>query len=376
MKFVIPGANVKTTGKVIHCLAKIGDEVYLEPSLDSLTLRAVNLSRSAFAQFSFGSSFFSSIEQDAGASKDNPGSENCKVMVRSLLLAFRSLSVLEKTVDTCCLQIDNTNCKLDVSFKCRHSVGKEFSLGLLEYENTRPMYDMNECNNRWVIQSGLMQENAGNFLPNQEEVTMTVRTESFKINNYNDLVDEKKQDVQTELSMQPGEFETYEISKDSSLTFCLKEFRSLLTFAEFSQLPIIADFSEGGSPLILSLSQGEMLTCTYVLATLADDDNFQPSLETPEPQATNEKSQPIPSVPPAGLLGLLHSTQNENGNIDADMPDISRIPYPEPDVNEIEGSPPAKKKTFLFRRCFNSTWHPSKVPGHQQVLAPDSDEEV
>ena len=81
MKFVIPGANVKTTGKVIHCLAKIGDEVYLEPSLDSLTLRAVNLSRSAFAQFSFGSSFFSSIEQDAEVSVDNPGSENCKVKV-------------------------------------------------------------------------------------------------------------------------------------------------------------------------------------------------------------------------------------------------------------------------------------------------------
>lgn len=46
MKFVIPGDKVKTTGKVIHCLAKIGDEVYLEPSPDSLTLRSVNLSRS------------------------------------------------------------------------------------------------------------------------------------------------------------------------------------------------------------------------------------------------------------------------------------------------------------------------------------------
>ena len=42
---------------------------------------------------------------------------------------------------------------------------------------------------------------------------MTVRADSFKINNYNDVVDEKKQEVQTELSMQPGEFEKYEISK-------------------------------------------------------------------------------------------------------------------------------------------------------------------
>ena len=47
MKFTIPGGNVKTTGKVIHCLAKIGEEVYMEPSIDGLTIRTVNLSRLA-----------------------------------------------------------------------------------------------------------------------------------------------------------------------------------------------------------------------------------------------------------------------------------------------------------------------------------------
>ena len=45
MKFVVPGSNVKLLGKAIHCLAKIGDEVYLEPTRDSLALRTVNSSR-------------------------------------------------------------------------------------------------------------------------------------------------------------------------------------------------------------------------------------------------------------------------------------------------------------------------------------------
>ena len=73
-----------------------------------------------------------------------------------------------------------------------------------------------------MIQPALMQEANGNFLPNQDEVTMTVRTDSFKINNYNDVVDEKTKDVQTELSMQPGEFEKYEISKVGFLyQYCL-----------------------------------------------------------------------------------------------------------------------------------------------------------
>jgi len=383
MKFIIPGGNVKTMGKVIHCLAKIGDEVFLEPSVDSLTMRAVNLSRSAFAQFNFSASFFSSIEDDAEMSDDGPSDENCKVMVRSLLLAFRSLVTLDKTVDTCTLWIDNINSKLNVSFKCRHHIGKEFSLGLLEYENSRPMYDINECNNKWMILASLMQEANGNFLPNQEEVTMTVRGDSFKMKNYIDLVDETKQkhEIHSELSMQPGEFEMYDISQDASVTFCLKEFRSLLTFAEFCQVPIMATFSDGGSPLVLSLSQGEILTCTYVLATLAEEDTLNP---TSNIAAASRTSLSIPSVAPTSIL---HSTQRETNNMETELmplgvrPDVSTIPALDlksntpDDANEIEGSPPAKKKNFLFRRCFNSTWHPSQVAGHQQVLAPDSDEE-
>ena len=45
MKYTIPGENMKTAGKVIHLLAKMGEVVSLEPSEDSLTLRTVNLAR-------------------------------------------------------------------------------------------------------------------------------------------------------------------------------------------------------------------------------------------------------------------------------------------------------------------------------------------
>ena len=45
MKFIIPNTNVKVFGKAIHCLAKIGDEVFLEQEEDSLMLRTVNISK-------------------------------------------------------------------------------------------------------------------------------------------------------------------------------------------------------------------------------------------------------------------------------------------------------------------------------------------
>ena len=116
-----------------------------------------------------------------------------------------------------------------------------------------------QCQNKWIIDSKVMQDANGNFLANQEEVTMFVESGSFKIKNYNDNVDEKKQ-IHTELSMQPGEFESYEITEDASITFCLKEFRSLLLFAEYLNLPITAHFSQGGLPLVLSIAQGDFLS--------------------------------------------------------------------------------------------------------------------
>ena len=45
MKLVIPATNVKHFGKTIHCMAKVGEEIYVEPSLDGLTLKTVNSCR-------------------------------------------------------------------------------------------------------------------------------------------------------------------------------------------------------------------------------------------------------------------------------------------------------------------------------------------
>ena len=170
---------------------------------------------------------------------------------------------------------------------------------MLESDPLRAVYDINQvlafhyvlikpfkkminpqCNNKWVIDSKVMHDANNNFLANQEEVTMIVTKDSFKMKNYNDDVDEKKQ-IHTVLSMQPGEFEQFEINEDTSATFCLKEFRSLLLFSEFLNIPINAHFSKGGQPIILSISQGDFLSSKYVLSTLAEDGTSQPAARTP-----------------------------------------------------------------------------------------------
>ena len=245
-----------------------------------------------------------------------------------------------------------------------------------------------QCNNKWVIDSKVMHDANNNFLANQEEVTMIVTKDSFKMKNYNDDVDEKKQ-IHTVLSMQPGEFEQFEINEDTSATFCLKEFRSLLLFSEFLNIPINAHFSKGGQPIILSISQGDFLSSKYVLSTLAEDGTSQPAARTPGSCRTA-------AVRPAESRGVLHSTQRPDTSMAVSQvistPDLSNIPPPSgvqnnfeqslnvinedneerPDNNEdcFQASPPAKKqKNFLFRSiifnriCAMNNLHYIEIPG-------------
>jgi hypothetical protein len=60
------------------------------------------------------------------------------------------------------------------------------------------------------------------------------------------FISEMKKTVRTELCLEPGEFDHYSIGVDTSVTFCLREFRAVLLFAEAFNLPVAANFEIGG----------------------------------------------------------------------------------------------------------------------------------
>jgi len=415
MKYIIPGSNIKLFGKAIHSLAKIGDEIYIEPGGgNELALRAVNSSRSAYATFNFSSSFFSSASVDGDAG----GEGRCKVMVRSLLLAFRSLAVLEKTVEWCSLATPHPD-RLEVVLHCRHQVEKHYSMMQVECEDSlRAVYNLSTCSNSWTIMARTLQEANVFFLATQEEVSMTVSPSLLRMRNYSEDYDASKT-VNTELSMQPAEFEKYCITEDTVLTFCLKEFRSLVSFAEYLNLPLVANFSKGGHPLILSVTTpGTSLpvSCVFVLATLSADESGvhtetipvsrQPSTPLSRERQLSNVSQaelsinnltrdsdllpgranstqllsvsklpPAPSLPPSPNVSSILPRDNTAPLCPQDSL-ATMCPPPPPAPDTLQATPPPKKKRHkLFNRCFEKTFNPNQIPGADKVLAPDSDED-
>jgi len=279
----------------------------------------------------------------------------------------------------------------------------------VDCDPVRAVYSTDDCNNRWTVQAKVLHEAHGNFLVNQEEVTMHVGPNRFKINNYADECADEKKRINTELSMQPGEFQSYDIGQPTSLTFCLKELKSLIGFSEPLGLAITASFTEGGRPIILTTDTATGVSCVFVLATLANPDgpaasNLPRVANTPAPKkaaassaassstqehvtvdcTTTSFNQSVSSaMMSAPVPKRLNSTQAVSGKV-AMMDSLSLSAIPEPEVNGdgdhgeqiLAGTPPAKKKKrTLFARCYDATFCPSQVPGAEKVLAPDSDEE-
>ncbi|KAG8537807.1 hypothetical protein GDO81_023801 [Engystomops pustulosus] len=75
----------------------------------------------------------------------------------------------------------------------------------------------------------------------------------------------------TELSLSREEFLDYQLQEQREITFCLREFRGLLAFAESSSLPVSIHFDSGGCPVVFGVDDAT-LAAHFVLATLSDAD--------------------------------------------------------------------------------------------------------
>ncbi|MBW03492.1 Cell cycle checkpoint control protein RAD9A, partial [Eschrichtius robustus] len=141
MKCLVTGSNVKVLGKAVHSLSRIGDELYLEPLEDGLSFRTVNSSRSAYACFLFAPLFFQQYQAAT------PGQDplRCKILMKSFLSVFRSLAMLEKTVEKCCISLNGRSSRLVVQLYCKYGVRKTHNLSFQDCESLQAVFDPAVC---------------------------------------------------------------------------------------------------------------------------------------------------------------------------------------------------------------------------------------
>ncbi|KAG9345582.1 hypothetical protein JZ751_008726 [Albula glossodonta] len=387
MDCMVTGGNVKVLAKAIHSLSRIGEELYLEPQEDGLALRTVNSSRSAYACFLFAPLFFQKY-----ASGRNP-TFRCKMAVKCVQAVFRSLSSLEKTVERCHIELNVEKSRLTFTLHCKHGLLKTHNLSFQDSESLQAVFDKDSCPNILQAQPRLLVDTVLHFPPSLEEVSVSVSGERVWFRNHVEEEAERSRAMLTELCISAEEFEQFAVSAPTRITFCLKEMRGLLMFAESSGLPVSLYFDEPGRPVVLSLTDS-VLEVNFVLATLSEESHPQNHDNT----NTDRRAQPPP--PPDDFMNddmdfliAMETTELAAGGSgcsppqaqDAGMSQLRTRAASEGEEEEEDGEeeaedtgrPPNKKFRSLFFGSVlpTSSQATNQTLRSQDVLASDSEDE-
>lgn len=371
MKCVIQCSSAKILGKAVHTLARIGDEVFVETSDEGLVFRTVNSSHSAYVCFKFTETFFLSY--------NNENDIKCKIPIKSLLIAFKSTTTIEKSIETCSLELNNNHDNFIINNYCKHDLIKSYHLCLIESEKLEAILGKNDYKNKIIAKSRMMIKTIQNFPATVEEITLIITNEKVVMKNYVDDEPDPNQIIHTELTLEKEEFEQYELEEEAIITFSLKELRAIISFAESCNVPIVINFQTPGKPILFELQEIPGLEAEFLLATLAENSQMNTSLQQSNNTSTVLQTNSNANLAIERLVEL--SVADTNTGTSLGMKDqnpststavTENVPSEcsnENEEEEIPSTPPSKK----FRRMFLGLSSPSRSPQYTTVI-PDPDE--
>ncbi|KAK7865863.1 hypothetical protein R5R35_003979 [Gryllus longicercus] len=295
MKCTIPGANMKVLARAVQSLARIGDELYVEPDANSMSFRSVNSSRSAYASFTFNRSFFAFYKHEPSQpiNSSQEDSCKCKISMKSCLPVFRSPVMLDRKVENCKMRLEDDGCKLVFEMKFRMGIAKTHFLPVIECETLQVVYTKDDASNSLLAQVQLFSDTVQNFHSTQEEVTLSVTSQKTSLRSYTDGSINPSKRKSTEILLDPVEFDKYVVNNETAITFSLKEFRALLAFAEATGQSVEASFDSGGKPVVFAVKHENTYEASFVLSTLS------PEIDS-TPQRMREQNSNTPVVSSVG----------------------------------------------------------------------------
>ncbi|KAM8910132.1 cell cycle checkpoint control protein RAD9A isoform 3-T3 [Spinachia spinachia] len=318
----------------------------------------------------------------------------CKIAIKSVQAVFRSLATLEKTVEKCHIELDEQKNRLTFTLHCKHGLIKTHNLSFQDSESLQAVFDKDSYANVFRCNARLLVDTVVHFPPSLEEVTVSVSDERMWFRNHVEEDADQSKAMLTELCLASEEFDHFAVKAHNRVTFCLKELRGLLVFAESTGLPISMYFDEPGSPVVLSLTDS-VLEGNFVLATLSDAPNHRKIDSkracTPPPPpddfmnddidcyliAMDTSIAPGPSAAGPPTPPLSDSLRSKRSAV-VNHKTKPHSQEEEEDETADSGRPPNKKFCSLF---FGSVLPPSsemttQPVTSQQVLASDSEEDV
>ncbi|KAK6745634.1 hypothetical protein RB195_012010 [Necator americanus] len=278
-------SNVKILTNAIAALSKIGDEIFLQPQERGLCLKAFNKNRSAYGAFLFADDFFSDYDTKF-VRRDEV--RDCRISTKTALTIFKSAHFVEKNLVSCTLTVDCLGRELRIDFQHTYDVSRSFDVNVMErHKPFTSNVDRNDLSNAVTVSASEIASFLNEMHTGREELIMCASDDKFVFKNYVPCEDETNEGFacRTEITVLKSCFKGFAVQKPSEISFSMKEFKAIITFARQHSCDVSLFFEKPGSALIVAVESDAGYSGEFIIATR---DGVEESDEDASPEATQE----------------------------------------------------------------------------------------
>ncbi|KAI0166187.1 Rad9-domain-containing protein [Xylariaceae sp. FL1272] len=325
LKFTLSEDGVNVLRDALACLGKFSDEVSLEAKKDRLVLTALNMSKSAYASFTFATNRFFSKYHYAGSGQ-NRDRFFCVLYNRALQSLFRSRGgdsshdrEKDTTIDRCNITITDEPGKKSrfvAKIIFRNGITTKYQLPFEVSPPIHAKFDKMQAPYNWAIASRTLRQLMDHFGPGidyldihagEEVMNFTCFTE--KAANGDEVL---KKPLHTSIAIERDEFDHLFIEEDQlHIIISVKDFRAIVQHASILNSDILATFSIPAKPMQLKYD-GDGIKCEFLLMTVGERGAMgqkakkaranvnapgRPELEATTSRANSHAATPAPSRP-------------------------------------------------------------------------------
>ncbi|XP_022719427.1 cell cycle checkpoint control protein RAD9A [Durio zibethinus] len=305
MELSLSGNALKTFGRSITCLARVGNELVIQASPSQLALHTLNSSRSAYQSITFKPNFFD-VYRISGTQVQ------CSVLLKAVCSVLRTpiASIDHLTVKLA----DPDSSKIQWTLECYSGMKKAYWITCnVEPDIQHLSLDRRRFPSNLVVRPRDLNRLLANFQSSLQEITI-IATEptslpsdaaseiggkAVELRSYIDPTKDNDSSLHTQLWIDPmEEFVQYSHTGDPvDVTFSVKELKAFLTFCEGCEVDIHLFLDKAGEPILLAPKfglddgSGSNFDSTLVLATMLISQLHEGNPSEPAQAATTVRDQ-------------------------------------------------------------------------------------
>ncbi|KIW19813.1 hypothetical protein PV08_00388 [Exophiala spinifera] len=317
----------------LSCLAKFDEDVSLEATPQFLRISSLNISKTAHAAFTLGSSFFTKYHFSAGPRSPSgpavPKFWSCKLQNRALLSIFKRRLADQRDRDTalenceCELQAnpDEAECRLIFRLNCRQGVVKTYRLYYESGEILHAAFDDSASPNQWTVSSRTLRDVVEYFGPKTDQLDWFYQNGKVTFTSYTEKIQSGreilKQPMHTSVALERKDFTSFNVQEGLHIGTMVKDFRAIIAHAESMRAQVTAKYSRGNRPMQITYEDnGIMAEFTLMTrgttavpsaagaSTPARDLSLRPVSRPPDSPATEAGSTLPASFRPADSASM------------------------------------------------------------------------